>query len=145
MANPKTIRERRASMFEDEGRDLDASFDSNSHCETEYEDMRRLPTQTVCKRTDREYDGQYEMVDQSPPLSARVRNQVLSSIGERAGTMTYASQLDRSRGVGTLGNTGGVQERGSGHFGEDTREMGNSAVGIPYDGPPATSSRRRRS
>lgn len=104
-------------MFEDEGSDLDAPLTTNAHCETQYEDMRRLPTQSVFQRTEQGY----EMVDQKPPLSQRVRGQVLESVANRIGSMTFASQLDRSRGVGTLGNTGGVQERGSGIRGESPR------------------------
>ena len=141
MANQKSFRDaRRAPMFEDEDPTGDAPFVSNAHCETQYEDMRRLPTQSVFQRT---AEG-YEMVDQQPPLSARVRGQVLDSIAARTGSMTFASQLDRSKGVGTLGDTGGVQARGSGMAGEAPRGSRDRYAGeMAY--PAVPSPRRRRS
>ena len=152
MANSKPYRDsRRAPMFDDEGPDLDAPFITNAHSETQYEDMRRLPTQTVLKRTDRDYEGQYEAIDQQPPMSARVRGQVLDSMAERSGSMTFAGQLDRSRGVGTLGDSGQVQRRGSGSAGDAPRGSGRGnpgmAMGACCDMPvsAAPNSRRRRS
>jgi hypothetical protein len=98
MANPKTYRDRRtAPEMEDEGayNHEDVSRMTNAHPEQEYEDMRRLPTrQTFDFRTG-------EITLSHDPMSARVRTQVLDSIGQRAGSMTFASQLDRSRGVGS--------------------------------------------
>ena len=117
MANPKTYRDRRtAPMFEDEGtrNHEDTPRLTNAHPEQEYEDMRRLPTrQTFDWRTG-------EVSEYHDPMSARVKQQVLSSIGDRNGSMTFASQLDRSRGVGVgrdndaVGYNTPADNRGSG-------------------------------
>lgn len=100
MANPKSYRDRRnPSATEhdiDTETDTDApSFRTNAYPEHEYEANRRLPTQRV-------YDYHTnEFSDRKDPLSDRVKNQVLTSVGTPSGSMTFASQLDRSRGVGT--------------------------------------------
>lgn len=100
MANPKSYRDRRNPSAAEHDLDLDTetdapSFRTNAYPENEYEANRRLPTQRV-------YDYQTnEFSDRKDPLSDRVKNQVLSSLGERSGSMTFSSQLDRSRGVGT--------------------------------------------
>ena len=109
MANPKTYRDRRtAPMMEDEGayNHEDVSRQTNAHPEQEYEDMRRLPTRQA-------FNWETGKIDEfKDPLSARVKNQVLTSLGERNGSMTFASQLDRSRGVGD-GYTTPADNRGS--------------------------------
>lgn len=75
--------------------------------------MKRLPNQTSW--IDRPSDnGMYvgmQKVLSDPPMSLRTKNQVFSSIGDRAGTMTSSSQLDRSRGVGEMGADGGLKSR----------------------------------
>lgn len=91
----------------------DVRLPTNAHDERDYESMPRLPDQT--SYVDRPYkDGMYvgmERVISDPPMSLRTKNQVFSSIGDRVGTMTSASQLDRSRGVGETGADGGLKSR----------------------------------
>lgn len=91
----------------------DVAFPSNAHAEQEYEDMRRLPDQTTyVDQFDDE--GRYvkmQRVLSDPPMSTRVKNQVFNSIGARTGTMTSSSILDRSRGVGEMGEDGGIRSR----------------------------------
>jgi hypothetical protein len=100
MANPKSYRDRRNSPAADLETETDApDFRTNAYPEHEYEANRRLPTR-------RTYDWQSgEFSDTKDPLSDRVKSQVLTSVGAHSGSMTFASQLDRSRGVGDGYNT----------------------------------------
>lgn len=91
------------------------SIDTNAHDERGYEDMRRLPDQRT-RVENYDADGRYvdtKTVLSDPPMSVRVKNQVLNSIASRVGTMTSDSLLDRSRGVGHEGADGGLSERTS--------------------------------
>lgn len=131
MANPKSLRELRRQPPDDDSSDLyntDAPFATNAHSAESYMKPGRLPVRDCYGPLP---NGDYGPYTESPPLHDRVRQQVFSSIGERAGTMSFASQLDRSRGVGTLGATGGVQERGSGSKGEKPLDRGGNLAGSP--------------
>lgn len=103
-------------MFNDCNPCADATgvpYSTNAHAEGEYEDMRRLPNQVSYKTKlgpNGEYLGESKILS-DPPMSSRVRDQVFNSIGDRVGTMTSASLLDRSRGEGDLGNDGGLFSR----------------------------------
>lgn len=92
MANPKSYRDRRTAPLEPETDTAD--FRTNAYPEHEYEANRRLPTRRTF-----DWDSG-DIIETKDPLSDRVKNQVLTSVGAHAGSMTFASQLDRSRGVG---------------------------------------------
>lgn len=101
------------SEFRETSDQNDVRLPTNAHDEREYESMPRLPDQTIWVEkpmVNNMYSGM-ERVISDPPMSVRTKNQVFSSIGDRVGTMTSASQLDRSRGVGELGSDGGLKSR----------------------------------
>lgn len=137
MANPKDYRSRRQPVdtgdddagYRPETNEPADGFTTNARSERDYMKPGRLPT---VDRFGALPDGDYGMIREDLSMHDRVSKQVLCSIGERAGTMTFASQLDRSRGVGTLGNTGGVQERGSGSKGEKPKDRGGNLAGGRY-------------
>lgn len=102
-----------SNMFEEITDANNVTMATNAHDERGYEDMRRLPDQT-CYRTIEDETGRYlgqQEYKTDPPMSSRVRNQVLNSIGARVGTMTSHSLLDRSRGEGQCGADGGLEDR----------------------------------
>lgn len=92
---------------------------TNAHDERGYEDMRRMPEQveyrTIRDPETDEWLGE-QRVRTQPAMSTRVRDQVFGSIGNRVGTMTSKSQLDRSRGEGDYGNDGGLTDRARTNF-----------------------------
>lgn len=100
-------------MFDDITDMNGVTMSSNAHDERCYEDMRRMPDQRTYIS---EYgdDGSYagtRKILSDPPMSLRVKNQVFSSIGCSAGTMTSASLFDDGKGDGLMGADGGVQGR----------------------------------
>lgn len=104
-----------APMFQEHPQQSGADISTNAHPEIEYEHLRRMPTQRE-GRWESDRPGQperYVSEVRQPPMSERVRDQVFSSLGERIGTMSSASQLDRSRGCGQTGADGGLLNRAS--------------------------------
>lgn len=91
----------------------EVNYEVNSRDERDWEDLKRLPNQTswVDKPSPNGMYAGMQKVISDPPMSVRTKNQVFNSIGARVGTMTSASQLDRSRGVGEMGDDGGLQSR----------------------------------
>ena len=104
-----------APMFQTQVDQSGVAISTNAHPEIEYEHMRRMPTQREGRwqPSDDGMGERYVSEVRQPPMSERVRDQVFSSIGERTGTMSSASQLDRSRGCGQPGADGGLLNRAS--------------------------------
>lgn len=106
-------------MFDDLIDSNGVTMSTNAHDERGYEHLPRMPERieyrTVRDPETDEYLGE-QRVRTMPAMSTRVRDQVFGSIGNRVGTMTSKSQLDRSKGEGDYGEDGGLTERARTNF-----------------------------
>lgn len=102
-----------ASEFDDYTDSNGVTISTNAHDERGYEHMPSLPDQTTyrsMRNENNDWLGE-QRITSDPPMSIRVKNQVFNSIGDRVGTMTSASLLNKDRGEGRHGADGGLVDR----------------------------------